>query len=622
MCGIAGIISLHKTEERTQQIKTATQTLSHRGPQYEQYWQNNNASVAFGHTRLCIIDVDQRSNQPFHYLNRYHIVHNGELYNYLELKRELQSKGCHFSTESDTEVIVAAYDIYKKDCLQQFDGMFAFAIWDEQEQMLFAARDRLGEKPFFFFYDEENLLFASEIKALWAAGIEKRVNEKMLYNYLTIGYTANPFNPQETFYQNIWKLPAASFLEYRLSSTEARIEKYWTPYIDENKNINAEQAVEQFTVLFRESIRKRLRSDVAIGTSLSGGLDSSSIVAMCSQQTSQNYTHKCFTAAFTGFNKSEEQYASLVAKQFGLQHHLVNIDESVLLRELDKAMWHQEEPVNSASVLAQYKVYQAAKQNGVTVLLDGQGADEILAGYHKYYKWWWQQLYAKKNLKKSRESELAHALGVQEKFGLKNKAMALFPHFAMAMLQSRKEKQAARQLDLNKEFINLHKKNFYYATPVESTLNSALYFNTFINGLEELLRYADRNSMAHAVEVRLPFLNHQLVEFLFTLPAHLKIKEGWTKWLLRKAMEDILPKEIVWRKDKIGFEPPQKQWMQNVQVQERIQASKKILVENNILSAAVLNKAIKPEDANAADNNDWRYWSASYLFAATPTPIL
>jgi asparagine synthase (glutamine-hydrolysing) len=618
MCGIAGIVSLYKREELSQQIKAATQILTHRGPQHEQYWQNKKGNVTFGHKRLCIIDVDPRSNQPLHYLNRYHIVHNGELYNYLEIKKELQAKGYHFSTESDTEVIVAAYDAYKKDCLQDFDGMFAFAIWDEQDQILFAARDRFGEKPFFFFYDEEGLLFASEIKALWAGGVDKRVNEAMLYNYLTIGYTANPFNQQETFYQDIWKLPAASLLEYKPSSNELSIEQYWTTYIDENNNITADEATEQFKVLFRESIRKRLRSDVAIGTSLSGGLDSSSIVALCSQQASQNYTHKCFTAAFAGFDKSEEQYASLIAKQFGLSHHLINIEEGDVLEDLDKIMWHQEEPVNSASIVAQYKVYQAAKQNGITVLLDGQGADEILAGYHKYYKWWWQQLYAEKKLNKSGELAAAQALGVQEKFGLRNKGMALFPHFAMAMLQSRKEKQAPRQVDLNKDFIALHKKSFYYATPAEATVNSALYFNTFIYGLEELLRYADRNSMAHAVEVRLPFLNHQLVEFLFTLPAHLKIKQGWTKWLLRKAMEDIVPKEIVWRKDKIGFEPPQKRWMQNAHVQDRIQASKKILVEKHILSSSALDKPIKPTDANAADNKDWRYWSASYLFAPIP----
>jgi asparagine synthase (glutamine-hydrolysing) len=205
-------------------------------------------------------------------------------------------------------------------------------------------------------------------------------------------------------------------------------------------------------------------------------------------------------------------------------------------------MWHQEEPIGSSSVLAQYKLYEAAKKNGVTVLLDGQGADEILAGYHKYYKWYWQQLYAEKKLNGSGELKAAAKLGIKESFGLRNKGMALLPHFAMAMLQSKKEKAAFRRHDLDKEFAYQQKENFYYSTPHESTLNSVLYFNTFVNGLEELLRYADRNSMAHAVEVRLPFLNYQLVEFLFTLPPQLKIKDGWNKWLLRKAMEDVLPK--------------------------------------------------------------------------------
>jgi asparagine synthase (glutamine-hydrolysing) len=574
--------------------------------------QNNH--IAFGHKRLCIIDVDQRSNQPFSYLNRYQIIHNGELYNYLEIKEELQKKGYQFSTNSDTEVIVAAFDAYRSDCLQYFDGMFAFAVWDEQEQILLAARDRFGEKPFFFFYDEQQFLFASEMKALWAAGVPKEANESMLYNYLSIGYTSNPFNPQETFYNNLQKLPAASFLEYSLIANQLTIEKYWTVDEAENLTISEGEAIEKFTFLFKESIKKRLRSDVAIGTSLSGGLDSSSIVAMCSLQHSKNYSHKCFTAVFTGFDKSEEGYASIIAKQFELQHYLVNLSDNSLVEDFDNIMWHQEEPVNSASVLAQYKVYQAAKQNGVTVLLDGQGADEILAGYPKYYKWYWQQLYADRKLKSSGELKAASSLGIEENFGIKNKAMALLPQFGMAMLQSQKEKKALRNPELNKDFAHQQKGNFYYSTPPETTLNSALYFNTFVNGLEELLRYADRNSMAHAVEVRLPFLNHQLVEFLFTLPAYLKIRNGWTKWLLRKSMEDVLPKEIVWRKDKIGFEPPQKQWMQNSLVQKQIQEAKKILVGKNILSKTILNKPVIPTDANAADNKDWRYWSASYLF--------
>ena len=174
MCGIAGIISQNRLEDIQYRIHNATGALAHRGPDHEQYWYGPNNNVALGHKRLCIIDADQRSNQPFRYLDRYQIIHNGELYNYLEIKKELQQKGYSFYTESDTEVVVAAYHAYKKECLQQFDGMFAFAIWDEQAQTLFAALDRLGEKPFFFCYDEENFFFASEIKALWKAGVEKK----------------------------------------------------------------------------------------------------------------------------------------------------------------------------------------------------------------------------------------------------------------------------------------------------------------------------------------------------------------------------------------------------------------------------------------------------------------
>lgn len=614
MCGIAGIVSRSSTSAWGETLSAATKTLTHRGPEDEQYWCDDTGNVALGHKRLCIIDIDKRSSQPLPYLDRYIIIHNGEIYNYLEIKKELQKRELPFYTGSDTEVIVAAYHVYKNECVRFFDGMFAFAIWDKQEQTLFACRDRFGEKPFFFFYDEEQLLFASEMKAIWAMGKQKEVNSRMLYNYLTIGYTTNPFDPQETFYENISKLPAASFLSYSLKDHTASIEKYWMPEVAVNTGLNEEDVIKKFASLLSGSIHKRLRSDVSIGTSLSGGLDSSSIVALCAQMPAQQYSHKCFTAVFEGFAKNEKEKAELIARKFSLQHFLVPVTADDLLNEMDDLMGHQEEPIGSASVLAQYKLYEAAKQNGVTVLLDGQGADELLAGYHKYYKWYWRELYAAKQLHKSKEFIKAKESGIKESFGWKNKIAALFPHFAMAMLQSRKSKNAFQQTDLNREFASANRNFFHYATPTEATLNSALYFNSFVNGLEELLRYADRNSMAHAVEVRLPFLNHQLAEFLFTLPPQFKIKDGWTKWILRHSMKDVLPKEIVWQKDKIGFEPPQKNWMSNKFIQDRIQESKKLLVQKGILSSQILQKKINPAAAHATHNHDWKYWSASYLF--------
>ena len=613
MCGIAGILSPNKNLVGIDRLKKATDALVHRGPEGEGHWIDENGTVALGHRRLAIIDLLPEAAQPFFYNDRYVLTYNGELYNYLEIKKTLQQKGCLFHTASDTEVVVAAYAYYKKECLAHFDGMFAFAIWDKEEQTLFAARDRFGEKPFYFFYDKDQFLFASEIKALWNAGIPKIINHAMLYNFLTIGYTSNPTDPQETFYHTINKLPAASFLIYEGRSQQLTIEKYWQVDLEEDHFISEKAAIEKVGELLTTSVLNRLRSDVAIGTSLSGGLDSSLIVALCAQAENPQYTHKSFTASFPHFEKDESRFAKEVAAQFNLEHYSVLPTAEDAVNEMEKIMYYQEQPINSASAVAQYHVYKTAREKGVTVILDGQGADETTAGYHKYYKWRWQQLYREKNLKPSGELAAANALGVTETFGLKNKAAALFPQFASAMMQTQREKNAARNTDLNKDFLFSNKRNSYYSTPLNFDLNSVLFFNTFIYGLEELLHLADRNSMAHSVEVRLPYLDHQLVTFLFSLPAHFKIKEGWTKWILRKTAEPLLPQSIVWRKDKVGFEPPQKTWMENPAMEEAIREGKKILAKEGILNVSALTKKIRPHHAYAAEPLDWRYWAASYL---------
>lgn len=591
-------------------VKQAAAALRHRGPDGEGYFSPAGGTVALGHRRLSIIDPSPRAAQPFA-SGRYHLVYNGELYNYVELRTELQKKGIPFHTASDTEVLLAAYATYGSDCLQQFDGAFAFAIWDEEEQVLFAARDRFGEKPFYFFHDEERFLFASEMKALWQLGATREVNHSLLYNFLTIGYTSNPADPFETFYREVLSLPPAHFLHYSLAKNEITTERYWQPVIDLNSSVTEAEVRQRFEHLLQESIHKKLRSDVPVGTSLSGGLDSSSIVAFCATEQVPQYSHQCFTASFAGFAKDETAYAARVAEQFHLQHHCTTVLENEVAGLMETLALHQETPFSSASVLAQYKVFALAKQHDVKVLLDGQGADELLAGYHKYYRWYWQELYRSKQLDKSGEQKAARSLGIQEPFGFTHKLAALLPEFSASLLQSQKAKNAFQHPDLDRGFAFQHKRDLYYATPASFDLNGALYYNSFVNGLEELLRLADRNSMANSVEVRLPFLQHQLVEFLFTLPPHLKIQQGWTKWLLRKTVENKLPREIVWRKDKIGYEPPQKQWMQNKEVEEAIREAKKKLVKEAILSPAVLNKPPTAKEAHESDSYDWRYWSAA-----------
>ena len=319
---------------------------------------------------------------------------------------------------------------------------------------------------------------------------------------------------------------------------------------------------------------------------------------------------KVFTAIFPGFKKDESVFSKQVADRFGMQQETVAVTVDDLLNDWQRFCHHQEEPVGSASAYAQFKVFELARIHGVKVLLDGQGADESMAGYHKYYKWYWQELFHRRKLFASHELKAARENGVSEKFSFRNVIAALFPDLASVVLERQYLLHALRQEDLNREFVRLQSKEAYYTRPAYFTLNGALHFNSFVTGLEELLRYADRNSMAHGREVRLPFLNHELLEFVFSLPSHFKIRKGWTKWLLRKSMEPSLPAEITWRKEKVGFEPPQESWMENPRLQEMIHESRKKLVNEKILKPEVLQKPIRMLESNAAENYDWRYLSA------------
>ncbi|HEY0677344.1 MAG TPA: asparagine synthase (glutamine-hydrolyzing) [Chitinophagaceae bacterium] len=617
MCGIAGIISLNPGLVSRQQLQKMTDALAHRGPEGEGFWFNAANTAGFGHRRLSIIDLSPAAAQPMHYHNRYTIVYNGELYNYPELKEELKSKGFQFYTQSDTEVILAAFACWDKECLQYFDGMFAFAIWDDQLKKLFAARDRFGEKPFYYIQQEDggSIWFASEMKALYAGGFNRNYNEKMLLLFITNGITDSATDPSITFDNRISQLPPASYLEFQCSGSQSHIsiQQYWD--IDKEKETltSDEEALETFRRLLSSSVEKRFRSDVPVGTSLSGGLDSSSIAAIASRISAGSNSYKCFSAVFPGFGKDESRFSQMVAQQFGLEQFVTCPNADGLATELQKFLYHQDEPVGSASVYAQYKVYQLAKQQGVSVLLDGQGADEMLAGYSKYLHWYLQELMKRKpGILKATIREL-RSKNAELTWGWKNYLAAIFPLQAANRLEKRVTTRITSNTDITSDFKEANFESSLIYKPVVTKLNDILYYNTLQSGLLELLRYADRNSMAHSCEVRLPFLSHELAEFSFSLPASYKIRDGYSKWILRKSMSRQLPQEIVWRTDKIGFEPPQKEWMENRRVQEMIRASKEKLVQRRVLKQSVLNKKIQPQDSHAADNVDWWYLSAGLL---------
>jgi asparagine synthase (glutamine-hydrolysing) len=606
MCGIAGILSADARKVTTERLNKMTTAIAHRGPDGEGAWISGSGLAGLGHRRLSIIDLSSAGAQPMHYLHRYTIIHNGEIYNHPELRSLLLTKGYSFSSRTDTEVIAAAYDHFGADCLQHFDGMFAFAIWDEQEQRLFLARDRFGEKPLFFHRGGEQLLFASEIKALWAAGVPKTINKKMLFNFLTIGYTQNPEDGFETFFDQIQKLPPRTFLVYHPLTGQLETRRWWDIHPEETTRVSENEAVETFSGLFLASVKRRLRSDVGIGASLSGGLDSSTVVACILRQGNAPLHLPTFSALFPGFEKDESAFVHLLTRHFSLDNHPITPTADDLIRDFDRLVYHQDEPFLSSSIYAQFCVYGLAAANSTKVLLDGQGADELLAGYPKYFSWYWRELYRTDRKALTLELEAARGAGIRDRWTWKDSLATHLPAYAALFTRRKRSAQQRSNRDLARDFVRGSGVS-YYDVPLPGKLNGILYYNTFMNGMEELLRYADRNSMAHGVEVRLPFLDADLATFIFSLPSDFKIRHGWTKWLLRKSMSGILPEGIAWRRDKTGFETPQKSWMQHPVIEEYIHEARRSLVKAGILTGAVLQKKIQPQEVHAAENQDWRY---------------
>ncbi len=613
MCGIAGIIPLQTGQIKDagtlrQGLQCMTDALAHRGPDGEAHWTDDTRSVFLGHRRLAIIDITPAGVQPMHYADRYTIVHNGELYNYIELREVLKAKGYVFRSQSDTEVILAAYDHYGSGCLQHFDGMFAFAIWDKAERVLFAARDRLGEKPFFYTHHDNCFWFASEIKAFKAAGIPVNTRHNALLNFITPGLVQSATDASATFFTDIYSLPAAYYLTLNSGSGKFSFTRYWELPRATRGHEDETEIVEGFRHLLSRSVERRLRSDVPVGTSLSGGLDSSSIAALLHKN---NIRLTTFSAVFPGFEKDESRWIQQITTAFDLEGFTTAPTGDELARDFEALCYHQEQPFGSASIYAQYRVYALAKQQGVTVLLDGQGADEVLGGYPRYGHWFLQELWRGDKAAFRRERAAMERNGIGPGWSVANLVAALFPGMASKGLQQRAWRQQQYNPDLSRDYFTAHRDRAGLQKPVIRGLNDILAYTTTHTGLQELLRYADRNSMAHGREVRLPFLSHELVEFVFGLPALFKIRDGFTKYLLRTAMQDLLPPEITWRKDKTGFEPPQVQWLQQPAMLEYIHAARQKLVQEKILNSSVLNKPIQVNAAHEAANSDWRYLVAA-----------
>lgn len=604
MCGIAGVFPLDGSKADLQSLQRMTEVISHRGPDGDGHWISSDGRVGLGHRRLAILDLSERGAQPMHYLGRFTVTLNGEIYNYIEVREDLINKGYSFISESDTEVLLAAYSEYGVSVLDRLDGMFAFAIWDERERTLFCARDRFGEKPFFYHYAPGKFFaFASEIKSLFALGTPRQINNRMLFNYLAYDVIEDPQAKSETFYKGVSKLEAAHYIVLD-DSGALTTRRYWfVPEINVDRQISFEDACERFRDLFTQSVKRRLRSDVPVGTSLSGGLDSSSVLCTISKLLNGNgHGQKTFSARFHEKSLDEGGYMQLASEAAGARQYFAWPDARTLLDQIDEVFRHQEEPFGGASVLAQWEVMKLAKKERVTVLLDGQGADETLGGYVHYFRPLFRELYSS-DPARFREEVGAYQDVHKCGFGtdMRFRWEAKRPRLMRLMGRIRRKFSRPDYLEqLHPDFAAAYKTA---PPPFKSynDLNETLRHSTQGYGLEKLLRFADRNSMAFSREVRLPFLSHELVEFLFTLPASYKISGGWTKRILRYAMEPIIPKQIAWRVDKLGFQPPQKEWLAEPEVKKLIDSCREKLVSQRVINPG-------------REVNDWQCLMTAKLF--------
>ncbi|MDA0239277.1 MAG: asparagine synthase (glutamine-hydrolyzing) [Proteobacteria bacterium] len=564
MCAIAGLIGTRPVNVRA--VEAMTDLMAHRGPDDSGIWKSPDGRVALGHRRLAIIDTSDGGHQPM-IAGPHVLTFNGEIYNYLEIAAELKTLGIRLTTTSDTEVLLAAYRQWGLDCLKRFNGMFAFAIYDGEKQKLFCARDRYGEKPFLFYAGEDRFVFASEFKALFAVeGIPIHADTQRLVQFL-YHPTQGLDDDSATLFDGIQQLLPGHYLDLDIETMQWTTGRYWDCHPNADLAKLPEGDVQAwFRELLTDSVRLRMRSDVPLGSCLSGGLDSTAIVCIARRLLGADAAYDAFTGRFPGTDADEGEWAKLaVQSSHATRHEVVPTQES-FRKELPAFVWHNELPVGSASQYAQWCVFRLAGERGTTVLLDGQGADELLGGYEQMFQPYLDSLSA------AGEKDLIAQEGpmIQARYPLAlNNAVQrtgqALPQGIRHSLAGLTGKGSDFSFGLKSRYAqSIRRSDRAVETPHGfHPLTRKLYVESFHTHLPVLLRYGDRNSMAHSREVRLPFCDHRLAEFALSLPAPYLMGGAETKRLLRRSLDGILPEKIRLRWNKQGFLPPHADWFRD-----------------------------------------------------------
>jgi asparagine synthase (glutamine-hydrolysing) len=524
--------------------------------------------------RLRILDLSPLGHQPMSYAGgRFWVVYNGEIYNYKELRAELEAKGHRFRSECDTEVLLASYAQWGESCLRRFNGMFAFCLWDNASRKLFVARDRYGIKPLYYFNSSNGLAFASEIKQfLGLPFFEARMNAQRAFEFLAHGFLDHT---RETLFRGVSQIRGGEYalipVGYWRPGDSLPIKRWYTFQRGETYSRCFEEASEEYRSLLTDSVRLRLRSDVPVGSCLSGGMDSSAIVCIANDVLKKQGAvdlQKTFTSSFEIEEFDERSYAREVAGRTGVQAHYVFPQEAEVFPQLEQLIWNQDEPFNSTSIFAQWCLFKSARANGAIVMLDGQGGDEQLASYPQFFAPFILGLFFKLRLLQAyNETGLLRKSHGWRPSSLAQTLLSRTLPFGFYLALRKLGARATVPFWINEEWMRTagvcpllpwRRIKEVSATANLSELSTKLLMTTAI---PMLLHWEDRNSMAWSVEARVPFLDYRLVEFALRLPDSFKIRNGVTKYVLRTATSGVVPSKVRDRLDKMGFITPEEVWM-------------------------------------------------------------
>src|SRR6185369_16037644 len=600
MCGITGIFAFNLVGKfNLVNITAATQALAKRGPDNQDIYHDE--FVGLGHRRLSIIDTSAVAHQPmWDESKRYCIIFNGEIFNFQELKKELEQRGVtSFFSHSDTEVLLKLFILDKEKCLNKLNGFFAFCIYDKQEQSFFVARDRYGVKPLLYQFDEDKFLFASEMKSILAYGIERELDYVSLHTYLQLNYIPAP----RTIFKNVKKLLPGHYLEVRGRKLEVR--SYYTiphPNQQQQPTTNYSEAKEKFKNLLEASVQRRLISDVPLGAFLSGGIDSSIVTGLAAKHKSNLHT---FSIGFRDEKFFDEtSYARLVAKHFKTEHTVFSLTNNDLYEHVNSILDYIDEPFADSSAINVYILSKETRKHA-TVALSGDGADELLAGYNKHRAFYraihpgWKEALAVsllplwKNIPQSRNNSFSNKARQFQRFAEGMKLSSKERYWHWAGLATREQafhlfSQNSRD-NLDRHEFNQFKDELLKTIPDKESINDILLTDMNLVLPNDMLTKVDLMSMANALEVRTPFLDFELVNFVFTLPDEFKINPKIRKRIVQDAFKDFLPAEL-YNRPKKGFEVPMLKWLRK-EMKSLIEddlLSEKIVTEQNIFDYAAV----------------------------------